>query len=69
MTEMLTYTTFRDTTVLDTDSLQKSGKSTDSLVLSGKSYRIFAEIRQIHRFFGVIRQKLQNLCRSQARLM
>ena len=32
-------------------------------------YRFFAEIRQIHRFFGVIRQKLQNLCRSQARLV
>jgi len=32
--------------VLDTDSLQKSGKSTDSLVLSGKSYRIFAEVRR-----------------------
>ena len=29
-------------------------------------YRFFAEIRQIHRFFGVIRQKLQNLCRNQA---
>ena len=36
----------KESVFLDTDSLQKSGKSTDSLVLSGKSYRIFAEVRR-----------------------
>ena len=32
-------------------------------------YRFFVEIRQIHRFFDVFRQKLQILCRNQARLV
>jgi len=33
------------------------------------SHRFFDKIRQIHRFFDAFRQKLQILCRNQARLV
>ena len=39
-------------------------KSTKNLCLS---HRFFCKIRQIHRFFDAFRQKLQILCRNQAR--
>jgi len=39
-------------------------KSTKNLCME---HRFFDEIRQIHRFFYVFRQKLQILCRNQAR--
>ena len=41
-------------------------KSAKNLYLS---HRFFDKIRQIHRFFDVFRQKLQILCRNQARLI
>lgn len=67
MTEMLTYTTFRDTTAPMEPSEKRFKirlKSTKNLCLE---HRFFDEIRQIHRFFYVFRQKLQILCRNQAR--
>ena len=39
-------------------------KSAKNLCLG---HRFFDEIRQIHRFFYIFRQKLQILCRNQAR--
>ena len=39
-------------------------KSTKNLCLG---HRFFDEIRQIHRFFYIFRQKVQILCRNQAR--
>ena len=41
-------------------------KSAKNLYLS---HRFFNKIRQIHRFFDAFRQKLQILCRNQARLI
>ena len=46
------------------DLVCTSLKSAKNLYLR---YRFFDKIRQIHRFFDVFRQKLQILCRNQAR--
>jgi len=56
-----------DTTLDPKDTSRKARlKSAKNLYLS---HRFFNKIRQIHRFFDAFRQKLQILCRNQARLV
>ena len=54
-------------------TLDPKGTSRKARLKSAKnlylSHRFFNEIRQIYRFFDAFRQKLQILCRNQARLV